>query len=168
MFLRINFTDPKFSNSVRVTARYALSPHEIRYEVIDGHGKGRIKNSIGIKEPSNHAIQQGCKCEIEVNHLPLDIINVGPHGLEESDPMYEEYYRKGLYLQTQDQIYLEGNSSLQKIVTKCPKCGSDSLALTGPIETVGGKRTLTFECKRCDMKASSLSVGKSDGLDFVR
>jgi hypothetical protein len=111
-FLKINFADDQYSNSVRVTTRYTLLPQsEIRYEVIDGYGKGRIKNSITIKVPNNQVIQQGFKCEIEVNHLPLDIMSIETHGLEETDPMYEEYIRKGLYLKIQDHIYLEGNRS---------------------------------------------------------
>jgi hypothetical protein len=52
MFFKLNFADNQYSNSVRVTARYTLSlPTEIRYHVIDGYGKGRIKNSIIIKDP---------------------------------------------------------------------------------------------------------------------
>ena len=117
--LRINFANEQYSNSVRVTTRYTFSPqNEIRYEVIDGYGKGRIKNSINIKEPSNHAIQQGCKREIEVNHLPLDIISIESHGLEETDPMHEEYIRKGLYLKIQDHVYFEGNADLEEIIVQ--------------------------------------------------
>lgn len=160
MFLKLNFADNQYSNSVRVTVRYALSPPtEIIYRVIDGYGKGRIKNSITIKEPTNLAIQQGCKCEIEVNHLPMDILSPEPHGLEETDPMHAEYIGKGLYLQAQDQIYLEGNSSLQEFVTKCPRCAKNALEYTGLTEKIGNTVKREFKCGKCGYMFYGMSYG---------
>lgn len=167
MLLNINFADEKYSSDVQVTARYTFIPQqELRYEVIDGYGKVKIRNSITIKEPSNHAIKRGYLCEVEVNHLPLDIICIEPHGLENTDPIYDEYVRKGVYLQTQDHIYLEWDTSLQEIVTKCPKCGESSLEYTGPSETIGYKKTLEFKCDKCGATFKGISLGSSDGLDF--
>jgi hypothetical protein len=74
------------------TTRFTFLPqNEIRYEVINGYGKGKIKNSVLIKEPSDHAIRTGCKCEAEVNHLPLDIMKHDPHALDTTNPFHMRY-----------------------------------------------------------------------------
>jgi len=161
IILLINFADEQYSGDVKVTARYTFDPpSEVRYEVIDGYGRGRINNSISIKEPNNHASSQGFLCEVDVNHLPLDIMSLEPHGLEETDPMYKEYLQKGIYLQTQDQIYLEGNESLQEALTKCPGCGSNNtLELTRRSEQVGNTTKREYKCSKCSKSVWGMSNG---------
>ncbi|MGH9926386.1 MAG: hypothetical protein ACRD5B_13530 [Nitrososphaeraceae archaeon] len=121
---------------------------------------------ITIKEPSNHAVQQGCKCEIEVNHLPLDILSMQPHGLEANDSMYGQYNKKLEHLLRQDHLLLEGNKSLDE-VRDCPTCGAkDSVRPTGRGETTKNTRTIELECEKCGAKFKDMGYGSNDGLNL--
>ncbi|MGH9988211.1 MAG: hypothetical protein ACRD8W_30110 [Nitrososphaeraceae archaeon] len=139
---------------------------EIRYEVISGYGKGEIKKSILIKEPSDHAISIGCKCEVEMNHLPLDIMNLDPHALDTTNPLHRRYLEMVSYLSVQDQIHLEGKGNLDE-VRDCPKCeGVKSVRRTGKVEIIEGKKTIWLKCDICNETFRSISVQVNNHLEI--
>jgi len=156
----------RISEDNQFTARFMFFPqNEIRYEVINGYGKGTIKNSIIIMEPSGDAIRRGYKCEVEVNHLPLDIIKFDLHWFEEPNPMSMSYHEMVMSLKFQDYIRLEGMQNLDE-VRDCPKCGEEKSVhrTDGRSETDRNKKTIWLQCEKCGKEFRDISIVTSDGL----
>jgi hypothetical protein len=147
------------SSENELTARFTFVPQtEIKYEVTTGYGKGEIQNSIIIKEPSEHALKNGFKCEIEVNHLPLDIMGVDPGQIDADIPIHRRYLENISYLLEQDRAYLEGIESLGE-VRDCPSCGAKKSV--GPIGTSGrteNTRTIKLLCLKCGKSFDENSI----------
>ena len=157
----------KPSETDQFITKFKFFPYnEIRYEVISGYGKGKIRKSILIKEPSDHAIRTGCECEVEVNHLPLDIMKLDPHALDATNHLHMRYIEMVSYLSTQDQIHLEGKGSLDE-VRDCPNCkGVKSVRRTGRVEMDKGKKTVWLQCDICNKTFRNISVQVSNHIEI--
>lgn len=136
MFLNVHLSIVQ--DHVKLKVKYTFIPEkEIRYEVIDGLGKGVIKNSLVIRGQDTVG-DKAYKSAVEVNRIPLDLMCYPPpyyympNGekydgyIFSPDDRLGEYERMITYFTEQDLIPLEkkinwGGFKIGELCNRCKK-----------------------------------------------
>jgi hypothetical protein len=141
---------------VKIKVKYTLLPNtEIRYEILDGYGKG-TKNSTVFTEVNGKTL-------ISAGLVPLDIFL---KFYKNTDPVYQ---RMAKYFVTEDSKLLEGKFDGFKVGDPCPKCESGYLIFIPKSEKSdnmkGQKREGEFfKCDRCNEEFSNFFLGFAETI----
>lgn len=172
MFLNVNLSIAQ--DHVRLKVKYTFIPEEeIRYEVIDGPGKGIIKNSLVIRGQDTVA-REDYRSAVEVNHVPLDLMCYPPpYFYDPNGENYKhyifspgrarlgEYERMVTYFTEQDLIPLERKFHWGgfKIGELCNRCKKGQLQMTAKKEDTGSYRADFLRCDYCDSEFKNQRIG---------